>query len=213
MSFNSTRALEMVKYFTEDIDDPFNLIPVMLITLCFAWCGFPSGKHKVLAWWALFNGCIIHCWMEVFIGTFARGPKWMVVGYGKLDVRYWPTKDPMVMGIVALELCIMGPLCILWYRSIVKDLWWRHFVSVLVSAIQMTGTILFAGVEAYDGFKHVPVDWPPKFDTFDKIFYFWIFFVLANGLWIFAPVTIMLQTLLEMKDVYNPANSSGKKCN
>lgn len=56
-------------------------------------------------------------------------------------------------------------------------------------------------------------DWPPKFDTFDKIFYFWIFFVLANGLWIFAPVTIMLQTLLEMKDVYNPANSSGKKCN
>lgn len=43
------------------------------------------------------------------------------------------------------------------YRSIVKDLWWRHFLSVLVSAIQMTGTILFAGVEAYDGFKHVPV--------------------------------------------------------
>ena len=46
MSFNSTRALEIVKYFTEDIDDPFNLIPVLLITLCFAWCGFPSGKTQ-----------------------------------------------------------------------------------------------------------------------------------------------------------------------
>lgn len=43
----------------------------------------------------------------------------MVVGYGKLDVRYWPTKDPMVMGIVALELCIMGPLCILWYDILI----------------------------------------------------------------------------------------------
>ena len=43
----------------------------------------------------------------------------MVVGYGKLDVRYWPTKDPMVMGIVALELFIMGPLCILWYDILI----------------------------------------------------------------------------------------------
>lgn len=48
------------------------------------------------------------------VGTFARGPKWMVVEYGKLDARYWPKKDPLVMSISFLELGVMGPLCILW---------------------------------------------------------------------------------------------------
>ena len=39
----------------------------------------------------------------------------MVIEYGKLDARYWPTKDPLVMSISFLELGVMGPLCILWY--------------------------------------------------------------------------------------------------
>ena len=30
-------------------------------------------------------------------------------------------------------------------------------MSVLVSAIQITGTILYFGPEIYDGFKHVPL--------------------------------------------------------
>ena len=49
------------------------------------------------------------------IGAFGRGPRWMVVEYGKLDLRYWPTKDPLVMMVSFLELGVMGPLCILWY--------------------------------------------------------------------------------------------------
>lgn len=57
--------------------------------------------------------------LQRFIGILARGPKWMVVGYGKVDLRYWPTKDPMVMGIAYLELCVMGPLCILWYDILI----------------------------------------------------------------------------------------------
>ena len=43
------------------------------------------------------------------------------------------------------------------YRSVVKDLWWRHFMSILVSTFQITGCILYCGGEAYDGFKHVPL--------------------------------------------------------
>ncbi|XP_068672107.1 emopamil-binding protein-like [Montipora capricornis] len=213
MSFNLTRALEIAKYFTEDIDDPVNLIPVGLFALCFSWSGFPRGKHTTLALWALFNACLIHCWMDGVIGTSARGPKWMVIEYGKLDSRYWLTKDPTVMCISYLELSVMGPLCILWYRSIVKDLWWRHFMSVLVSAIQITGTILYFGPEIYDGFKHVPLDWPPKFDSFEKVFYFWTIFVFANGIWIVVPVIIMAQTLSEMRDVYNLQTPSKKKRN
>ncbi|CAH3171990.1 unnamed protein product [Porites lobata] len=211
MSFNSTKALEIAQYFTKDIEDPVNLIPVLLVLFCFIWSGFPRGKHSALAWWALFNGCIIHCWMDGVVGTCARGPKWMVIEYGKLDARYWPTKDPLVMSISFLELGVMGPLCILWYRSIVKDLWWRHFMSILVSTFQITGCILYCGGEAYDGFKHVPLDWPPTFDSFEKVFYFWTVYVCANGVWIVVPTTIMLQTLSEMKDIYSPPTSSKKK--
>ena len=41
----------------------------------------------------------------------------MVIEYGKLDTRYWRTKDPCVMLISYMELAIMGPLCILWYSA------------------------------------------------------------------------------------------------
>ena len=60
----------------------------------------------------------IYCRLIRVIATSARGLKWMVIEYGKLDARYWPTKDPTVMIISYVELVIMGPLCILWYMSI-----------------------------------------------------------------------------------------------
>ena len=41
----------------------------------------------------------------------------MVVEYGKLDARYWKTKDPTVMMVSYIEIAIMGPLCILWYAK------------------------------------------------------------------------------------------------
>ena len=45
----------------------------------------------------------------------------MVIEYGKLDARYWPTnKDPLVMSISFLELGVMGPLCILWYALLLS---------------------------------------------------------------------------------------------
>ena len=52
------------------------------------------------------------------IGVSGRGWKWMVIEYGKLDTRYWRTKDPCVMLISYMELVIMGPLCILWYSTV-----------------------------------------------------------------------------------------------
>ena len=64
MDFNSSNVLETAKYFVEDIEHPVNVIPVVLLLLCFLWTGFPRGRHTTLAWWALFNGCIIHCWMD-----------------------------------------------------------------------------------------------------------------------------------------------------
>ena len=61
------------------------------------------------------------------IGTTGRGPKWMVVEYGKLDARYWKTKDPTVMMVSYIEIVFMGPLCILWYA--ISNLHSLDFVS------------------------------------------------------------------------------------
>jgi len=77
----------------------------------------------------------------------------------------------------------------------------------------MMGAILYCGGEAYDGFNHVPLDWPPKFDSFEKIFYFWTIYVFANSIWVVVPTIILLQTFSEMRNVYNPQTSSKKKRN
>ncbi|XP_032233045.2 uncharacterized protein LOC5508329 isoform X1 [Nematostella vectensis] len=117
--FDTNQAVRIAKYFLEDIEDPVNLVPVSLVVLCLAVAGRPRG----LAWWAMFNGCIIHCWMDGIVGMFGRGPKWLVIEYGKLDSRYWPTKDSLVMMICAVELLIMGPLCLLWGPEATLAFW------------------------------------------------------------------------------------------
>ena len=53
-------------------------------------------------------------------------------------------------------------------------------------------------------------DWPPTFDSFEKVFYFWTIFVFGNTVWIVVPTKIMLQTLSEMGEVYNPRSSAKK---
>ena len=67
MAVNKTSVVATIKYFLEDLDDPVNIIPVALLLFCFVFYGVPRGQHKGLAWWALFNGCIIHCWMDGYV--------------------------------------------------------------------------------------------------------------------------------------------------
>lgn len=69
------------------------------------------------------------------------------------------------------------------------------------------GTVFYIGVEASDGYTHLvgvvsalqnpsppPVtfhlmqDWPPKFDSYLKLKYFWFIFVFLNGIWIVVPL-------------------------
>ena len=81
----------------------------------FYWISTPSvvlTRNEYLK--SLFIYSFIHLFIFSVVGTLGRGPKWMVIEYGKLDARYWPTKDPMVMMISATEFFIMGPLCLLW---------------------------------------------------------------------------------------------------
>ena len=41
------------------------------------------------------------------------------------------------------------------YNAIVKNLWYKHFLSLVVSTFQLMGTFLYCGTEALLGFKHV----------------------------------------------------------
>ncbi|XP_031554026.1 probable 3-beta-hydroxysteroid-Delta(8),Delta(7)-isomerase [Actinia tenebrosa] len=191
------RIVEIAKYSLVDIEDPVNLVPVVLISLCVFWSGRPVG----LAWWAMFNGCLIHIYMDGIVGIFGRGPKWLVEQYGKLDVRYWQTQDPMVMTISAVEMVIMTPLCIIWYHSIVQKRWYCHAIAIMTSTFQLMGCIMYVGAEILDGFKHLPSNWPPRFDNFNDLFYFWFVFVCLNGVWVVVPVSIIVKSLYEMHHI------------
>ena len=85
-------------------------------------------------------------------------------------------------------------------------------ILVLRATASQKGSILFT----YCNLRLIFVflqDWPPTFDSFEKVFYFWTIFVFANSIWIVVPTTIILQTLSEMGEIYNPPRSSSKKRN
>ena len=85
--------------------------------------------------------------------------------------------------------------------------WSKHFWALLCSAFQQLGTFFYWGSEWSDGFIHMPAfvrlvyiklssplivhvhsqDWPPQFDTYLKLKYFWFVFVFLNGIWVVIP--------------------------
>ena len=47
--------------------------------------------------------------------------------------------------------------------------------------------------------------WPPSFDGYLKIKYFWIIFVGCNMVWIIVPLCIYLNTFKELSKLYTKA--------
>ena len=104
------------------------------------------------------------------------------------------------MIISALELVVYTPLCLFWYRSIMCRSPMRHALNLLVSSIQLFGTIMFAGSEVYNGFPNVPVDSSFSF-TPHHLLYFWLVFVVANLLWIIVPFLCIIDGLLGVEEL------------
>ena len=68
------------------------------------------------------------------------------------------------------------------------------------------GTVFYMGVEASEGYNHlvgvvsphynshitshlfVRQDWPPRFDSYLKLKYFWFIFIFLNSIWIVVPI-------------------------
>lgn len=43
-----------------------------------------------------------------------------------------------------------------------------------------------------------PQDWPPKFDSYLKLKYFWFVFVFLNGIWVVIPFYIYYRAYHEL---------------
>jgi cholestenol delta-isomerase len=166
-------------------------IIIVIVTLAFSLPpsrAFRSRRDKLVAAWYLFNGVIIHIFLDGLVG-FAGFVPYLREKYWALDQRY-QHKESSVMMISLVELFIMGPLCVLLFHAYTRNKPWKDPLELIVCSIQIMGTIVFTGAEMWEGFPHIPTDFEFSF-TAEKVVYFWIFFVMANILWIVLPLNLL----------------------
>lgn len=122
--------------------------------------------------------------MDGLMGVFKLCPPFQR-HYAALDVRY-ATSDATVDVVSLVELFLMGPGSLALYYAIHTKKDWRHPFTILVSAFQLFGGILFVFTEVWWGGIHIPVDFNFEF-TFHHILYFWFGFLAANMVWFIVP--------------------------
>ncbi|XP_046846718.1 uncharacterized protein LOC124440375 [Xenia sp. Carnegie-2017] len=182
-----------------DLDIFVALIPFGLVLICILWSGFPKGSEKLIATWALIDGCVIHIWIEGVVCLTRRGPQSMVKKFDDFDTRY-RDYEPNAMAMVWLELLFQGPGCVIWYHSIVKNRWYRPFVGIIVCSSFVYGTSVFVIAEVMDGCKHIVMEnWPPSFTSSKDVVNFWIIFVFASTFYIVWPSIIIIKYVMEFR--------------
>merc|ERR1712000_795742 len=176
--------------------DPVVMVPLGLLILVLT-ASLPKShrlslRDSLVAFWYLFNGIIIHIFLDGLVG-FARRVPFLFSLYCTLDKRYEHAESAVMM-ISITELLIMGPLCIFLYY---RNRSWRAPLELVVCAIQIFGTIVFTGSEIWEGFPHIPTDFEMTFEQ-DKVIFFWVFFVAANALWLLLPLRLLLTAFHEV---------------
>jgi hypothetical protein len=97
------------------------------------------------------------------------------------------------------------------YRAIIQRTWNKPFFAIQASLWQLAGTVFYVVGEYFDNFKHLPANdfvWPPKFDSYFKVKYFWIIFVGLNPIWIIIPIIAMIMSYY---DIEKQSNQKKKK--
>ncbi|CAD8137788.1 unnamed protein product [Paramecium pentaurelia] len=157
-------------------------------------------------YWFVFNGIWIHLYLDGTVGYWQKH-QWLFQKYSELDLRY-PLQEPTLMTISAIEFFIMGPLCV-WIALRIKfqkNEILTNFLIGLTSAIQIMGTIFFVANEWSRNFKDV-CQYGCFTYTFANIFYFWIFFVAANPVWIIVPLQQIITAYKNLKNLFEPKKS------
>jgi hypothetical protein len=138
-------------------------------------------------WW---NAWFYHMVMDGASGTFQLVPV-VVHQYQVLDKRF-STHHPIPWTIGAVELFIMGPLCLAVVYCILKRHPARFPLELIVSSFQFMGMVLFIAAEVMEGQLNVPANDPVgvpgnrwanvKFDIYHCTYY-WFGFWFCNLIW------------------------------
>lgn len=168
-------------------DGPNLWFHLAFLILTLAVGGLPRRGRRIEGLWCLLNIIIIHP-MDYFVGALGVGPKYLVDEYAVLDTRYWVLKDPCIMWVSYSEMFIQLPLEFAWYVMLQRKHWSRHFWCTLAGTYQLMGTIMYLGPEWSENFIHIEADWPPTFNSYNKIKYFWFIFIFLNNIWIWVPI-------------------------
>ena len=97
--------------------------------------------------------------------------------YGRADIR-WQVRDPNVISLEILTVCLMGPLCLLQIYGIYKRTSWRHINQVIICTCELYGGWMTFAPEWVDGNPNL------NGSTFILL---WIYLVFMNGLWVVLP--------------------------
>lgn len=158
-----------------------------------------SFKEKLISNWFLFNGAIIHLTMDGLSGGHHMLPL-MEKNYAIVDQRF-KTDEPNSWIITQIELFLMSPLCFLCYLSLRKGNITKFGLCAATAALQLMGTIIFAGSEIVSNFPNTPIDRKFEF-TNHHLLYFWFGFG-CNVIWIIFPTLIMINSVLELGKINN----------
>ncbi len=104
---------------------------------------------------------------------------WMFWAYGIADSRYI-IADPFVVVMEGFTSLVGGPLEI-WTLLLIhqRQLKKAALVGLCIAATQWYGTVLYFGIELFEGLVHI---------NRDSFFDFWLKFLVLNALWLVMPL-------------------------
>ncbi|XP_047407897.1 emopamil-binding protein-like [Sciurus carolinensis] len=121
--------------------------------------------------------------------------------YGKADAR-WLYFDPTIVSLEILTVVLDGFLALFLIYAIVKDKYYRHFIQITLCVCELYGDWMTFFPEWLIG--------SPNLDT-DNWFYFWVYLVFFNGVWVLIPGLLLWQSWVELRRMHHKGTNVGKK--
>ncbi|MCB9663763.1 MAG: hypothetical protein H6732_06605 [Alphaproteobacteria bacterium] len=183
--------------------DPYTASYVMVVgvvvgffcVLAGPWAGLGEGRDgsrearllDMLVLWTIMSTCAQLGWELPFalLSSWLVGVTehdtwaWLWWAYGIADSRY-VIADPFVVVMEGFTSMVGGPLEV-WTILLVRrgNLRKAALVGLCVAATQWYGTVLYFGIELFEGLVHVNTANP---------FDFWLKFLVLNALWLVMPL-------------------------
>jgi hypothetical protein len=169
--------------------------------------------------WYFWNAFLFHWVMDGASGTFRLVPV-VVQQYDIMDLRF-PTHHVVPWMIGAMEIIIMGPLCLITMYMVLQRHPLRFALELITSSVQFTGMIMFVGAEVYEGQRNVPALDPVgsdnaggitlKFNLY-HLTYYWFGFWFCNLVWGVIPYYRIMRAVEECRLAFNQS-SGGSSTN